>query len=399
MAEKKIKILFRHRSMEMGGVEKVMLSLMNNLDREKFEMTVCLNLNQGELRDEFPAHVRKVFLTDGKEDFSKNKLFQKFQLFQRKQKLEKFRKNPEIVDNQYLKEYYDIEIGMTYNDFEPVLNSSNKNSKKVGWFHSEIQVPKLQPLVPKILEHFPQFDHMIYCSEKIKNLMHEHYPKLKYPKESVIINAIPIEEIKQKSVEQVQRDSSFLGMTNAENRLTIAESKTFVSVGRLHTRKGYHKLMDAHKKLLNDGFQHSVIIIGDGEELPNLLEQQKILGVEKTFHFLGNQMNPYPFIKDADFFIMPSESEAWPLVIAEALILQKPIIATKVGDVESMIEDRKTGYLIDYDTDEIYEAMKEFLTNEKLVSDIKENLTDIEKQFDNKKIFDEVEEILVNLLK
>ena len=382
---KKIKLLFRHRSMEMGGVEKVMLSLMNNLDREKFEMTVCLNLNQGELRDEFPSHVRKVYLTDGKEDFSKNKIIQKIQLFQRRQKLEKLRKNPEIVDREYLKENYDIEIGMTYNDFEPVLNSSNKNSKKVGWFHSEIQVPKLQPLVPKILEHFPQFHYMIYCSEKIKNLMHEHYPNLNYPKESVIINAIPIEEIKQKA--------------NADFLLPNAESKIFVSVGRLHTRKGYHKLMDAHKKLLNEGFQHTVIIIGDGEELPNLLEQQKNLGVEKSFVFAGNQMNPYPFIKNADFFIMPSESEAWPLVIAEALILQKPIIATKVGDVESMIEDRKTGYLIDYDTHEIYVAMKEFLTNEKLVSDLRENLTAIEKQFDNKKIFDEVEEIFVNLLK
>ncbi|UBB88784.1 glycosyltransferase [Candidatus Kaistella beijingensis] len=383
--EKKIKILFRHRSMEMGGVEKVMLSLMNNLDREKFEMTVCLNLNQGELRDEFPSHVRKVYLTDGKEDFSKNKIIQKIQLFQRRQKLEKLRKNPEIVDREYLKENYDIEIGMTYNDFEPVLNSSNRNSKKVGWFHSEIQVPKLQPLVPKILEHFPQFHYMIYCSEKIKNLMHEHYPNLNYPTESVIINAIPIEEIKQKA--------------NADFLLPNAESKIFVSVGRLHTRKGYHKLMDAHKKLLNEGFQHTVIIIGDGEELPNLLEQQKNLGVEKSFVFAGNQMNPYPFIKNADFFIMPSESEAWPLVIAEALILQKPIIATKVGDVESMIEDRKTGYLIDYDTNEIYVAMKEFLTNEKLVSDLRENLIAIEKQFDNKKIFDEVEEIFVNLLK
>ena len=382
---KKIKLLFRHRSMEMGGVEKVMLSLMNNLDREKFEMTVCLNLNQGELRDEFPSHVRKVYLTDGKEDFSKNKIIQKIQLFQRRQKLEKLRKNPEIVDREYLKENYDIEIAMTYNDFEPVLNSSNKNSKKVGWFHSEIQVPKLQPLVPKILEHFPQFHYMIYCSEKIKNLMHEHYPNLNYPKESVIINAIPIEEIKQKA--------------NADFLLPNAESNIFVSVGRLHTRKGYHKLMDAHKKLLNEGFQHTVIIIGDGEELPNLLEQQKNLGVEKSFVFAGNQMNPYPFIKNADFFIMPSESEAWPLVIAEALILQKPIIATKVGDVESMIEDRKTGYLIDYDTHEIYVAMKEFLTNEKLVLDLRENLTAIEKQFDNKKIFDEVEEIFVNLLK
>ena len=380
----KIKVLFRHRSMEMGGVEKVMLSVLNNLDQEKFEMTVCLSLNQGELRDEFPNHVRKVFLTDGKEDFSKNKFIQKFQLFKRKLLLEKLSKNPEIVDKEILKENYDIEIGMTYNDFELILNSSNKNSKKIGWFHSEINLPKLQPLVPKILEHFPQMDHIIYCSEKIQKIMHEVYPNLQYPAESVIINAIPIEEIKKKAEENIS---------------DLPKNPVFVSIGRLHTRKGYHKLMDAHFQLLKDGFPHSVLIIGDGEELPNLLAQQKKLGVTETFIFAGNKMNPYPYLKNADFFIMPSESEAWPLVIAEALILQKPIIATKVGDVETMIKDRKTGYLIDYKTGEIYEAMKEFLTNESLVSEIKKNLKDIENEFDNQKIFDEVEEIITNLAK
>ena len=380
----KIKVLFRHRSMEMGGVEKVMLSVLNNLDQEKFEMTVCLSLNQGELRDEFPSHIRKVFLTEGKEDFSKNKFIQKFQLFKRKLQLEKLSKNPEIVDKEILKENYDIEIGMTYNDFELILNSSNKNSKKIGWFHSEINLPKLQPLVPKILEHFPQMDHIIYCSEKIQKIMHEVYPNLQYPAESVIINAIPIEEIKKKAEEIIP---------------DLPKNPVFVSVGRLHTRKGYHKLMDAHFQLLKDGFPHSVLIIGDGEELPNLLAQQKKLGVTETFVFAGNKMNPYPYLKNADFFIMPSESEAWPLVIAEALILQKPIIATKVGDVETMIKDRKTGYLIDYKTGEIYEAMKEFLTNESLVSEIKKNLKDIENKFDNQKIFDEVEEIITNLAK
>lgn len=380
----KIKILFRHRSMEMGGVEKVMLSILNNLDSEKFEMTVCLSLNQGELRGEFPSHTRKVYLTDGKEDFSKNKFIQKFQLFRRKLQLEKLRKNPKIVDKKFLKENYDVEIGMTYNDFELILNSSNKNSKKIGWFHSEINLPKLQPLVPKILEHFPQMDRIIYCSEKIQKIMHEVYPNLQYPAESVIINAIPIEEIKKKAEENIS---------------DLPKDPVFVSVGRLHTRKGYHKLMEAHFQLLKDGFPHSVLIIGDGEELPNLLAQQKKLGVAETFIFAGNKMNPYPYLKNADFFIMPSESEAWPLVIAEALILQKPIIATKVGDVETIIKDRKTGYLIDYKTDEIYNAMKEFLTNENLVSEIKENLKNIENEFNNQKIFDEVEEIIINLAK
>ncbi|MBV2165512.1 MAG: glycosyltransferase [Kaistella sp.] len=380
----KIKILFRHRSMEMGGVEKVMLSILNNLDPEKFEMTVLLNLNQGELRNEFPSHVRKVFLTDGKEDFSKNRFFQKIQLLQRKWKLEKFRKNPDIIDKDYLKENYDIEIAMTYNDFESVLSSSNKNSKKIGWFHSEIDLPKLQPLVPKILGYFPQFDHMVYCSEKIMQIMHRTYPNLQYPPESVIINAVPADEIRKKSEEKIP---------DFKNR------PVFVSVGRLHTRKGYHKLMDAHHRLLKEGFGHSVVIIGDGEELPNLLLQQKNLGVEETFIFAGNKMNPYPYIKNADFFIMPSESEAWPLVISEALILQKPIIATKVGDVDLMIEDGKTGHLIRYETSEIYEAMKKFLTDKTFVQNLKDNLINIEEQFDNRKIFNEVEEILLNLVK
>ena len=384
MNTKKIKILFRHRSMEMGGVEKVMLSLLNNLDKEKFDMTVLLSLNQGELRNEFPHHVRKIYLVDGKEDLSTNPVLQKVQLLQRKWKLEKFRKNPEKIDREILKNEFDVEIAMTYNDFDPVLNSSNKNSKKIGWFHSEIDLPKLQPLVPQILEQFPQFDHMVYCSEKIMQIMHRSYPNLKYPPESVIINAVPVDEIRKKSEEKIP---------DFKNR------PVFVSVGRLHTRKGHHKLMDAHHKLLKEGFEHSVVIIGDGEELPNLLLQQKNLGVEETFIFACNKMNPYPYIKNADFFIMPSESEAWPLVISEALILQKPIIATKVGDVDLMIEDGKTGHLIRYETSEIYEAMKKFLTDEKFVQNIKENLIYIDKQFDNQKIFDAVEEIIINLAK
>jgi glycosyltransferase involved in cell wall biosynthesis len=380
----KIKVLFRHRSMEMGGVEKVMLSILNNLDPEKFEITVVLNLNQGELRNEFSPHIRKVFLTDGKEDFSKNKFIHKLQLFKRRLQLEKYRKQPEIVDQKILKDLYDIEIAMTYNDFEPVLNSSNKNSKKIGWFHSEIQLRGFQPLVPKILEHFPKFDQIIYCSEKIKDLMHLHHPNLQYSKEKVIINAIPIEEIKKKAAEKIIKSS---------------QKPVFVSVGRLHWRKGYHKLLEAHAKLLAEGFDHQIQIVGDGEDRKKLENLIKENSVENSFILVGNKMNPYPYIKNADFFILSSESEAWPLVIAEALILQKAIIATDTGDVSKMITDKKTGLLISYDENEMYHAMKEFLTNEDLVSDIRKNLLTIESQFDNQKIFQDVEQTLLNLVK
>ena len=382
-SQKKIKLLFRHRSMEMGGVEKVMLSIVNNLNPEKFEITVCLNLNQGELRNEFPPHIRKLYLAEGKEDFSKNIILQKIQLYQRKKKLEKLRKNPEIIDKQHLKEYFDIEIGMTYNDFESVLNSSNKNSKKIGWFHSEINVPGLKPLLPEILKQFPQFDVMVYCSQKIKDLMHIHHPDLHFPREKVIINAISIEEIKVKAAEKID---------------PFSEKPSFVSVGRLHYRKGYHKLIEAHTKLIREGHDHQILIVGEGEHRQNLEKLIKENKVERTFILLGNKMNPYPYIKNADFFILPSESEAWPLVIAEALILQKPIIATDTGDVSMMIAPEKTGILIPYKVEEMYYSMKRFLTDKPLISEIKSNLQNIEDQFDNKKIFENIEIMMEQIL-
>ncbi|WP_294284057.1 glycosyltransferase [uncultured Chryseobacterium sp.] len=379
----KIKVLFRHRSMEMGGVEKVMLSLLDNLDREKFELTVCLNINQGELRDEFPEHVRKVSLTPGKEDLSKNRILQKIQLVRRNLRLRQIQKQPAIAD-QLLGERYDIEIGMTYGDFPAVLNSTNKHSKKIGWFHSEINLPKLQPLVPGILKNFPEFDQMIYCSQKIKDMMHQYYPDLQYPPEEVIINAIPVNEIRKKAGEPIA---------------DLPQGPVFVSIGRLHSRKGYHKLIEAHAKLIREGFHHSVIVVGDGEEFRNLKQQITDKKVEDTFVLAGNKMNPYPYVKNADYFILPSESEAWPLVIAEALILRKPVIATRTGDIPAMIDHGKTGYLINYETDEMYSSMKKFLTEPEFIAEIKKNLISIEEQFDSKKIFDAVETILINLVK
>ena len=381
--QKKTKVLFRHRSMEMGGVEKVILSMLNNLNKEQFEMTICLNINQGELRNEFPEHVRKVFIAKGKEDFSKNSFIQKLQLAKRKLKLQNAQKNPEVAD-KLLQEKFDVEIAPTYAAFSSVLNSINKDSKKIGWFHSDITLPKLQPLVPGILMQIPQFDYFIFGSQQTKDILIETYPNLKIPQNQVILNAIPIEELKRKAEAFVPE---------------FPDKPVFVSVARLHSRKGFHKLIDAHAQLLRDGFDHHIIVIGDGDEKENLKKQVESLGVTKSFEFLGSLLNPYPYVKNADFFILPSESESWPLIIADSLILQKPIISTNVGGIPEMINHEETGYLIKYDTQEMYKAMKKFLSEPEFVFTIQKNIMNIEKQFDNKKIFDAVENIILNLVK
>ncbi|WP_297982245.1 glycosyltransferase [uncultured Chryseobacterium sp.] len=382
---KKIKVLFRHRSMEMGGVEKVLLSMLNNLDKNKFDIRLALNLLQGELRNEIPKNIPVKILAKGKEDMPKNALLNKLAMSFRGIKLLIYRNFPSIADNFILKNDADVEIATGYTMFSDLLNSSNKKSIKIGWFHSDITFPKLQPAVPLILKQIPQFDYFIFGSQQTKDILLETYPNIQLPENKVILNAIPIEELKQKAAEF---------KPDFETKHPV-----FVTVGRLHSRKGHHKLMDAHAQLLKDDFPHKIFVIGDGEEKDNLENQAKKLGVEDTFKLLGSLLNPYPYVKNADFFIMPSESEGWPLIIADTLILQKPIISTNVGGIPEMIEHHKNGYLIKYSTEEIYEAMKKFLTDKNLVSEIQENLKDSEKQFDNQKIFDAVEEIILKLAK
>lgn len=382
---KKIKVLFRHRSMEMGGVEKVLLSMLNNLDKNKFDIRLALNLFQGELRNEIPKDIPVKTLAKGKEDMPQNALLNKLAMSLRGIKLLIYRNFPTIADRFILKNDADVEIATGYTMFSDVLNSSNRKSKKIGWFHSDITFPKLQPAVPLILKQIPQFDYFIFGSQQTKDILLETYPNIQLPENKVILNAIPIEELKQKAAE-FKPDFE-------------TQHPVFVTVGRLHSRKGHHKLMDAHAQLLKDGFPHKIFVIGDGEEKDNLENQAKKLGVDDTFKLLGSLLNPYPYVKNADFFIMPSESEGWPLIIADTLILQKPIISTNVGGIPEMIEHQKNGYLIKYSTEEIYEAMKKFLTDKNLVSEIQENLKDSEKQFHNQKIFDAVEEIILKLAK
>lgn len=383
--ERKIKILFRHRSMEMGGVEKVILSLLENLDKTKFDITFMVSLYQGELRDKVPSHIRYLKMNKGREDLSKNNFINKIQLSLRGLKIKFLEKFPKLSDKIYLNDEYDVEIASTYSDFAPVLESSNKKSKKIGWFHSDITFPKLQPLVPNLLNQIPKFDYFIFGSQQTKDILTETYPDLKLPENKVILNAIPIKEIKEKAEEFVPDFET--------------SDPVFVSVGRLHSRKGFQKLIEVHSKLIKDGFPNKIIIIGDGEEKENLENLIKELNVKDSFVLMGSLLNPYPYVKNADFFIMPSESEGWPLIIADTLILQKPILSTAVGGIPEMITHKENGYLINYDSEEIYNAMKEFISNKALINHIQENLKNSESQFDNQKIFDTVENIIINLSK
>ena len=376
----KIKVLFRLRSLEMGGVPRVVLDLLENLPKEKFEITLLLNLFQGELRTEIPKNIRLVTIAGGKEDFSKNPLIQKIQLVLRRMKLSFYEKFPSILYNRKLKEDFDIEVAPGYTEFEWVLNSPNKKSRKIGWFHTDVSYDKDQNRVMKRINLMKKFDWMIFGSAQTRQIIDDLY-QVKYPKSSVIYNVINIDEARTKAeLMEVNYDVH----------------PVFSSVGRLHFRKGYDTLMRIHKRLLDEGLQHSIAVIGGGNEMENLTNQTKELGVEKTFLLLDTKKNPYAYMKAADFFILPSRSESYPLIIGEAMGLGKPIISTNVGGISEMIENEVDGILVNFDEEKIYEAMKRFLTEPQLVESIIKGTEKAKEKFDAQKIYNQVTAVFEN---
>lgn len=375
---KKIKVLFRLRSLEMGGVPRVVLDLLRNLPKDKFEFTLMLNLYQGELVKEIPADLKVIVVEKGKEQMSSNSFVQKMQLIWRRLKLEVYDRFPSILYALKVPEKYDIEVSPGYAEFDMVLNSPNNNSRKIGWFHTDVGYDKDQKRVLSRIEKMKHFDFMIFGSKQTRQVIDDLY-QVKYPKSTVIYNVIKVEEVLKKAE---------LFEHSYETTLPV-----FSSMGRLHHRKGYHTLMKVHKRLLEDGFHHKIAVIGGGNEMENLKNQQKELAVENSFLLLDSQTNPYPYIKASDYFILPTQSESYPLVIGEVMCMRKPIISTNVGGIAEMIEDGVDGVLIQYDEDEMYQAMKSFFTNPELVNKIIQGTSTASTKFDENEIYRQVTEV------
>ena len=375
---KKIKVLFRLRSLEMGGVPRVVLDLLRNLPKDKFDFTLMLNLHQGELINEIPKDVKLIVVEKGKEQMSTEPIIQKMQLAWRRLKLEIYDKFPALLYNLKVPEKYDIEVSPGYAEFDMVLNSPDKKSRKIGWFHSDVGYDKDKQRVLSRIEKMKKFDFMIFGSKQTRQVIDDLY-QVKYPKSTVIYNVIKVDEVLKKS--------------KAFNHSYNTDLPIFSSLGRLHSRKGYHTLMKVHKRLLTDGFAHIIAVIGGGNEMENLVNQRKDLGVEQSFLLLDSQTNPYPYIKASDFFILPTQSESYPLVIGEVMSLRKPIISTNVGGISEMIEDGEDGILIKYDEEEMYTAMKNFMMQPALVEKIYEGTENAFKKFDEKEIYRQVSEV------
>ncbi|MCY1662911.1 glycosyltransferase [Chryseobacterium sp. SL1] len=383
----KKKIMFRIRSMQMGGVPKVLIDVLKNLDRERFEPSVLLQINQGELLDDIPDDVKVTALAKGRHEMSFIKPILFIQLVMRNVKIQMYKIFPSLIKKK-LFETPDIEIAITHSSLPDLLRSPFKNSKKVNWFHTDISWHHTKEYGEKIARMMKKCDLTIFGSLHTR-LTFEKFLDVK------IYNGIHIHNtFDEKNV----LEKSLLEIPDLKYRFVDRSRKIFVSVGRLEYQKGYDILIEVHKELLDEGFDHIIAVIGDGSENINLKNKIKFFRIEESFLLLGNQNNPYPYIKNADYYIQSSRYESYPIVLGETLILNKPIISTNVGGISELLSHGKTAYLVNFDKDELKSAMKKFMQNPELVEEIKNEQKKININDYNTGIYSKINRVLSELI-
>lgn len=146
----------------------------------------------------------------------------------------------------------------------------------------------------------------------------------------------------------------------------------FVTVARLSAEKGLLRCVALFEKLKNEGYEAEWHIIGGGVQKQALIDEIKKRKMEDSIFLEGEQLNPYRYVKNADYFLLPSFHEAAPMVFDEALTLGVPILTTKTLSAVELVKSRNIGVVCENDEDSIYGMIREAAENPpKLNNDIK----------------------------
>lgn len=340
---------------DKGGIEKVTLDIVNNLNPMKYDITVYTIWYGGHCQSLVNQNVKvKPF-------FFKRYVKGVVRLVEYLP--------PRLLYKLFVRGKYDVEIAAGDGECSKIISGSpNKNSKKISWIHMDVieQGSRLEEFQnnKSSKKIYCQFDRIICVSKQAEKQFNNKFGFA--DKTCTVHNPFLVDSILEASEEET--DIHF-----------ISDVFNIVSVGRITKVKGYDRLIRCCKRLeKEDKLFFHLYIVGDGdlrEEIENYINTNEIT----TVTILGFKSNPYPYIKCADLFVCSSYNEAYPLAIGESFILETPVIATKCsGSLEWMGED-KSGYIVNNNEESLYMGLKKVISNKELYIRLKEQAT-IKKQ-------------------
>lgn len=395
------KILISSFDMEVGGVERSLISMLNNFDYDQYTVDLMLYRHQGDLLnlvsnnvnllDEIPEYTtfRKSIgeiLKDKKFSIGISRLFSKINAdlkgkvkgidepgYYQMQLMWKFA----LPFLPKLDEEYDVAISYLWPHYF-VVNKVNAK-KKIAWIHTDYST--VETNIRMDLKMWNKFDHIVAVSESCKNSFLKKYSELTN-KVVVIENITSPEFIRKMADEKVGNPMV------EDNRFKI------VTVARLSHAKGIDNAVKALNLLKEKGYQDLAwYVVGYGGEEEILRSMIKEYHLEDNFVLLGKKTNPYPYMKEADLYVQPSRYEGKAVTVLEAQILSKPVLITNYKTAKSQLNHGYDGYITALSVEGIAEGIEKLYRNESLIKKLINNCleTEYRNSFELEKLYKIIE--------
>lgn len=373
------KVLVFVDSLSEGGVSKVLLDLLENINRDKYDITVMTLYNQGVYIENVKKYVKYKYcfdITNYNDNSLKAKLYRKYWGGM-------LRLPESFMYKWFIKEKYDIEIAFMHGWSTKFISASNnKKSKKIAWVHADLVTWNKVDGVFKNIDHhknaYSKFDEVLCVSKSVKEGIENKY---NVNNAKVLYNPIDIDKILKLSNEEID-------ITDESNNIKL------ISVGRLSEEKGYDRLLRVFNKLNTEGYNLKLTLVGSGEKYNELYTYIRENGLENNVSLLGYKKNPYKYVKSSDLFVCSSLSEGFSLVIGEAMALGIPVVSVECPGPNELLDYGKYGELVENSEVGLYNGIKELILNKDLYIKYKDESFERAKIFSIRSFITNVENIL-----
>ena len=364
----------------MGGAQRFLYELITRLNPLKYELLVATG-GHGELLEKLN---RKGINIVSIKNFSNTPGLKNFLVFiEIFQLIKNFK--PDILYLLSSEAGFIGSIAGSFYRFFP----RNKKPKIIyrigGWAFKEprnIFIKKIYLWAEKISAPFK--DIIITNSEFDKHLAIKN--KIAKPDKIITIyNGLDLEEFKFLSRETARKFLENKIYETVSYKLK-AESLLIGTIANLYKNKGIGHLILAIAKVVNHyKLEHkcksNFVIIGDGPEKENLEKLIKKQNLESKIFLIGFISDAYQYLKAFDLFVLPSVKEGQPWTILEAMAAGVPIVATNIAGIPEMIENEKSGLLVEpADPDALAGAIEKMLTHPSLAQECVKNASAIVKE-------------------
>lgn len=344
------KVLFLIPTLRAGGAERVLLNLLNQVDKSKFEIDLYIGSKTGVLIKDLPDKVSLI------------PIFPNYFIARLASFLYRKTGNLTLIKifSSCIKDNYDVGISFLDGAFSEFLFHKNPSKilKKVVVIHSSyasfsnVSNSVHSPHYSRMKKRYSKVDTIIAVSHESMSEFKELFGEFNDMR--VIYNPINTANIIRKAEELagIKKSDKF----------------SFIAIGSLVPVKAFDRLIDACALLAKDGYKFQLEILGIGFLQKKLATKISELRLKSFVHLLGFIKNPYPNLKMSDVFVMSSLSEGLPTVLCEAMVLDKPVLVPDVTGCREIVQNGVYGKMVKNSVIGIYEGMKSYLDNPENVS-------------------------------